>query len=114
MRRERLETARAALDARSRERFAETLTHLLAEPTGEAADAVSLAPALEASARDLRRFETAARQLGGATSYDQALRRAAEEVFALPQSVALTRVERLRLAEILAGPEQALRLFGRG
>ena len=111
MRRERLEAARAALDARSRERFAATLGHFLAEPAQEPADAAPLAPALEASARDLRRFETAARQLGGAQSYDHALRRAAEEVFAMPEAVALTRVERLRLAEILAGPEQALRLF---
>jgi hypothetical protein len=109
-----LEALRAALDGRSRERFAETLTHLLAEPTQESPDAAALAPALEASARDLRRFETAARQLGGGASYDQALRRAAEQVFAMPDSAALSRVDRLRLAEILAGPEQALGLFGLG
>ncbi len=115
LRRERLDAIRTALATQSRERFAETLDGWLAEPALPLPDAgASLAPAMEASARDLRRFETAARQLGGGASYDQALRRAADQVRAMPDSVALTRVERLRLAEILAGSEQALRLFGLG
>ncbi len=112
LRRERLESIRRALDAQSRDRFADALAQWLAEPAqASVGEAASLAPALEASARDLRRFETAARQLGGGASYDQALRRAAEQVCALPGSIALTRIDRLRLAEILVGPEFALGFF---
>ncbi len=112
LRRERLDAVRGALDARSRDRFATTLAHWLTVPTQPSpGEGAPLALTLEASARDLRRFEMAARQLGAAASYDQALRQAAEQVFSMPDSVALTQVDRLRLAEILAGPEHALGLF---
>jgi hypothetical protein len=106
-RRMRLRASRGDLDAACRSRFADDLAHALMEPL-----AGSDAPALEARARDLRQFETAARELGGAAQYDALLRGAAERVRNLPETAPVTLADRVRLAEILAGSEEALRLFG--
>lgn len=110
-RRERLEASRDGLEAVCRRRFAVDLTHALIEPLS---GGIAPIAGLEAVARELRSFETAARQLGGAGDYDARLRRAAEQVHGLPESVPVTLADRVRLVEILAGPEDALRLFALG
>ncbi len=113
-RRERLDAARRAVDGECRRRFANALADDLVGPMGALSAEPTCIPDLEAVARDLRRFEREARQLGGAGAYDDALRRAAELVSGLPGAVPLTTGDRVRLAEILAGSDQALRLFALG
>ena len=115
-RRECLDTARQAVSRACRSRFETALAeNFIAPLTTLSGGSGSIAPAeLEAVARDLRRFETAARKLGGSAAYDEALRRAADLTGGLAADAPLTRADRIRLAEILAGPERALRLFGLG
>ena len=64
---------------------------------------------LENDARGLRRLATAGRRFGAAASYDKLLGRTAAGTCASADS-ALTRMERLRLAELLIGAEAALKL----
>jgi hypothetical protein len=66
---------------------------------------------LESCARDLRSLETAARPVGGAGSYDQQLRQAAEKARLAAKAGTLTPVRMLRLVEILAGSEAAAALY---
>jgi hypothetical protein len=66
---------------------------------------------LEAAARGLRMFETEARALGGGASYDSLLKQAADTVRGLPASGALGKVQRVRLVELLAGPDAALAML---
>lgn len=114
-RRERLEAAREVLDAACQTRFADDLAGTLMGSLGSAllsgGPVSDRAPTLETLARDLRQFETAARRLGGSVLYDALLRDAAEQVRALPNAAPLSFARRVRLAEIFAGPEEALRLF---
>ncbi|MEO9191564.1 MAG: hypothetical protein ABI224_16405 [Acetobacteraceae bacterium] len=112
-RRERLAANRANLDAKCRVRFAATLREALIAPLQGATQAATPSEAsdLEGAARDLRRFEQAARELGNPDSYDDALRRAAEQVRALPDASPEDHADRVRLVEILAGSDQAVRLF---
>ncbi len=114
-RRERLEASRRNLETECRRRFADAIGHGIVEPMRDVSPetAAALIPGLEAAARDLRRFESAARQMGGPEVYDELLRGAAEQVGSLPPTVALTRADRVRLVEILAGSEQALRLLAK-
>ena len=101
----RLERARRHLDETCREAFrASAITLLPAQPVEPAA-----VPELEATARQLRRLDAVGRRLGGASFYDATLNQTAER---LGQTEGLGRIERLRLAEILLGPDAALALFG--
>jgi hypothetical protein len=68
---------------------------------------------LEATARDLRTFETAARGLGGSDRYDALLATGTQAVQAARARGAVSRMAEIRLVEILAGPEAALRLLRR-
>lgn len=68
-------------------------------------------PALERAARGLRDLEHEARRLGGASTYDALFRDAAARVRDLPAAHPLTRMDRVRMVEILDGPEAALRLL---
>ncbi len=107
-RRERLTDNRADLDERCRARFSDALKSGLLAPlrilangragTPTAAQAIEL----ERAARDLRHFEHAARQLGGGSAYDDALRSAAGQVEALSRDTGQTLADRVRLVEILA------------
>lgn len=119
-RRERLTDNRTELDERCRARFSDALKSGLLGPlqilaqgrasTATAAQAIEL----ERAARDLRRFEHAARQLGSGPMYDDALRRAAEEVEALSRDTGQTLADRVRLVEILANSEQAMTVLEAG
>ncbi|MBC7801266.1 MAG: hypothetical protein H7Z10_11645, partial [Gemmatimonadaceae bacterium] len=64
--------------------------------------------ALEGVARGVRRLSLVGRRLGDGAVYDKLLSRTAAGAFA--SSNTLTRMERLRLAELLVGADAALRL----
>ena len=66
---------------------------------------------IEHSARALAGYAAAARQLGNADRYDRLLRDAAAAVRAPAGAPALTPIDRVRMVEILAGPEAALALL---
>ena len=68
-------------------------------------------PGLERAARGLRDLEQEARRIGGANAYDTLFRDAAARVRDLPGEHPMTRMDRMRLVEILDGPEAALRLL---
>jgi hypothetical protein len=104
---------RGRLSAACRERFAmglhDDLLLRLREGQGDGA-----AEALENAARHLRALESEGRVLGGAAAYDAWLARAVEAVRGLPAGGLLDEVEKLRLVEILAGPEAALAMVTGG
>lgn len=68
---------------------------------------------MEGLARDLRRLGRAGRRLGTPSAYDALLQGIAGEVGALSPD-GLTRMDRLRLAELLVGAQAALRLVPEG
>ena len=107
-RKSQVEEARRAVDAACRERFAaEITTNLMArssELSGADADTVEQ---FENTARELRRFESAARRLGGGDHYDKKLRQAMEALWPQEQDDALANISRIRLIEILCGPDAA-------
>jgi hypothetical protein len=109
----RLATLRRRLEETCHARFAAGLATdvvgrlIVAE---EPFDASSI-DQMEAAARGLRTFETEARALGGGAGYDALLHQAADTVRGVPGSGALGTVQRIRLVEILAGPEAALAML---
>jgi hypothetical protein len=108
-RRARIEQIRRKVDTACRERFTNELdAELLAPAAGLAGASRAEITTLEATARSLRRFETTARQIGGAEQYDIELRRAAEALRPIADEDASARIDRVRLIEILQGPDAAL------
>jgi len=112
-RRARVAAIRHRLDSSCRARFANSLADDFLAPLHG-----SLHPAepdalqrLETTARQLRALETEARCLGGAPSYDALLRQTAIVVRHLSADTGLALAEKVRLIEILAGPEEALALL---
>ena len=99
----------AACRARLETELAAQVLAPLRELTGEAAPAAVVA--LEHEARALAGYAAAARQLGNADRYDRLLRDAAAAVRAPAGAPALTPIDRVRMVEILAGPEAALALL---
>lgn len=73
------------------------------------AEAVGL---LEASARQLRNFEQVARRVNRSDHYDKLLRDTAALLAPVAGEDEFARIDRLRLAEILLGPETALSMLG--
>ena len=110
------EPAPAARIAVARERLAEhcrvrfvAAAERLAAPGGSSTDEPSGPAGLEEEARALLRLEAVGRHLGDGEAYERPLRETAARVAGdgrLPRSF------RLRLAEILVGPEAALALVG--
>ena len=110
---DRLAAIRRRLDASCRARFAEALSEELLGPLctmTEAADAATV-ERLEGTARSLRELESEARAVGGADAYDTLLARAADIVNR--PAIGLGVTDRVRLVEILSGPELALALLRR-
>ena len=103
---------RQRLDAGCRQRFAHAMTTeflpLLRQPL-----AGGDGGALEATARHLRELESEARVLGGGDAYDAQLREAAASVRA-GGAADMSLAERVRLVEILEGPEAAMALLRQG
>jgi hypothetical protein len=108
----RVQAVRHRLDVRCRQRFAhamatEFLPLLRQPPAGSDGRAAS---ALETTARHLREMEGEARSIGGGDAYDTLLREAAAVV--RERGATMSLAARVRLVEILAGPEAALALLG--
>ncbi len=112
-RRERIKAIQRQLDTSCRSRFAEGLTTDLIAPLRSSLGAAGDDPMerLEEAARGLRALETEARGVGGGETYDKLLRQAAEIVRQTPGADVIGRADRVRLVEILAGPEAALAML---
>ena len=111
-RRGRLLSLSHRLDTACRAQFADGLASEFLAPLrkSQAAEPVAQA-ALETTARRLRALETAGRRLGGSDTYDALLRQAAASVTGAGADEALGLIHKVRLVEILAGPEAALALL---
>ena len=83
---------------------------LAALPADTSADDATLS-GMEAAARDARALHGAARQLGGGSRLEQILRDCAASIAGL-DPVVLDPVDRIRLLELLIGPEAALAQSG--
>ena len=110
-RRRRLEQIRQQADTLCLGRFGRAATATMAQVgvtllTGDDDAAVS---ALETAARDLRRLETAGRRLGSGEQYDAMLHALSAAVRTTDRSLELA--DRVRLVEILCGPDAALALL---
>ena len=110
-RRRRLEQIRHEANALCLGRFGRAATATMAQMgavllTGSDDGAVG---ALETAARDLRRLETAGRRLGGGEQYDAILNAISATVRAEGRTLDLA--DRVRLVEILCGPDAALALL---
>lgn len=109
-RKKRVEEVRRRLDEGCRARFDSGLAdQLLAPMTGRLVDADIIR--LEDVARDLRRLEGVGRRVGSGRVYDEALLKAAGTVRLLPENGGLEHIDKVRMVEILAGPEEALNLL---
>jgi hypothetical protein len=111
--RPRLHAIRQKLDQACRERFSDDLTTGLLTPLAEAPGPIDGAgqTRMETHSRELRALETEARKVGGAASYDRLLNEATEAVMEAATAGTLTPARKLRLIEILAGPEAAAALY---
>lgn len=109
----RIEQLRRRLDSSCRTRFwtglrTEFLRSLEALVT-EADDQAVMR--LEAAARGLRALGGEGRRFGSAEVYESLLRQTTDAVKAIPTGGALTQSDKVRLVEILAGPEEAWALL---
>jgi len=111
-RRARIAATRGRVDIACRKRFQTQLKGQLMERLAiglpSTADGIR---SLETAARDLRRFETVARRINNSDHYDRMLRGTMALLAPRAQDDVQGRVDRLRLAEILLGPEQALQML---
>lgn len=107
-RKARLVQLRQSIDTSSRQHFTAALDTALLQPAQSIAEADDAQiSGLESAARDLRRFEAIARRLGGADHYDRHLKSATSALKPQPDEPVQTTVDRIRLIEILRGPEAA-------
>lgn len=113
-RRQQARDLRSRLDAGSRARFASRLEQEFTGPLRAqlAAGGEVATGELEAAARALRQLEAAGRQVGGTSFYDALVRRTTEDVRGLAEGPSLTRADKVRMVELLAGPNEALALLG--
>jgi len=110
----RIAATRARIDASCRTRFESSLQERVIVPLAAALPQETAASeALEDAARELRRFEQVARRINNSDAYDRMLRATMPLVAPRPGDDPQARVDRLRLAEILLGPEQAMQMLVR-
>jgi hypothetical protein len=102
---------RQRLDAACRARFAAGLAGDFIARLHAPSEPAPALPALEATARNLRALDGEARSIGSAELYDTLLREAAATVKTLPSGGALSLVDKVRLVEILLGPDEALAIL---
>ena len=114
--RPQLNAIRKKLDQACRARFAEALTEGLVRPLASASGPLDAADQrdLEACIRDLRALETTVRKIGGGSVYDALLVQALESVRVAERAGTLTPVRKLRLIELLSGPEAAAAAYRQG
>jgi hypothetical protein len=114
-RRERVRAVRQRLDADCKLRFAAGLQNELLAPllqVGLSPDASNL-HGMEAAARGLRMLETEGRIVGSGSTYDLLLEKAAEAIKGDAMKDKLSLADRMRLVEILRGPDAALEMLDR-
>ena len=120
----RIVAARARVDAACRVRFEDVLRNEMlpglvaandaAAASGDAAqlpEAAAEATRLETVARHLRNFEHVARRVSRTDHYDRLLRGVADILAPRAGEGASARIDKVRLAEILLGPEKALAMM---
>jgi hypothetical protein len=114
-RRQQMRAVRQRLEADCKARFASGLQDELLIPLQHmgSLSADTDIPALEAAARGLRVLETEGRSVGGGSTYDLLLGKAAEAIKADTMSDRLSRADQMRLVEILSGPDAALAMLER-
>ena len=110
-RRAQLEQIRREADRLNRRTFGRAVDQFvtLAQTAMSASFDDTVIAGIEAFARDLRRLATISRRLGGADEYDGRLETTAAAVQTIGGDLGLA--DRIRLVEILAGPEQALAML---
>jgi hypothetical protein len=110
-RRRRLDQIRRDADALCLRRFEKTVAFALAQAAEAltADDADDAFTQLEATARDLRRLETAGRRLGSSEQYDALVQSVAAQFRDRKNGLGLS--DRVRMVEILSGPDEALALL---
>jgi hypothetical protein len=114
-RRERVRAVRQRLDADCKLRFAAGLQNELLAPllqVGLSPDASDL-HGMEAAARGLRMLETEGRIVGSGSTYDLLLEKAAAAIKGDAMKDKLSLADRMRLVEILRGPDAALEMLDR-
>lgn len=109
---------RQAADQACRDRLAQTVQQDLLPRLAGAAQSGNpvddaVVEGLESVARGIRRLARTGRRFGPAAAYDAVLARVAKDAGTL-SAPGLTRMDRLRLAELLVGAEAALRLVTDG
>jgi hypothetical protein len=110
-RRAQVEQTRRSADAACRTRFEASLKETLVAPTTlDPATLRAKVEDLEEAARELRRFEHAARHIGSGDFYDRALRQATARLTG-PEAGSLSVSDRVRLTELLLGPDAAMALL---
>ncbi len=112
--RQRLASVRQAVDARGLAQFEQAVAERLLAPlqgTQPDLDPIDIR-SIESMARDLRQLEQAGRRVGGSgPHYDRSLRHAAELLKGAPSRPELTAIDKIRIVEILLGPEAALAML---
>jgi hypothetical protein len=112
-RRQRVGALRRDIGEACRHAFTEGTARALIDPLAKAGtrtDDATMAR-LEATARSLKRLETAGRTLGGSAAYDAAQRHILDHFAARRGHPGASPADLARLAEIIAGPEAALKLL---
>nr|WP_294516848.1 hypothetical protein [uncultured Rhodopila sp.] len=111
--RPRLHAIRQKLDQACRERFSDGLNTGLLSPLAAGSGPIDGTGQIlmESCGRELRELECEARKIGGAANYDRLLLEASAAVVEAAAAGTLTPVRKLRLIEILAGPEAAAALY---
>jgi hypothetical protein len=109
-RRERLRSVRQRLDSDCKARFIKGLRDDLLAPLRHPEAAPDIA-ALEAAARGLRILAAEARVAGSGPTYDLLLAKTAEAMTSHTVRDRLSLVDRLRLVELLQGPDAALAML---
>jgi hypothetical protein len=108
----RIAATRARIDTACRTRFEASLQERVVTPlAAPLAEQAEVTGALEDAAREMRRFEQVARRINNSDAYDRMLRNTRPLLAPRPGDDPQARVDRLRLAEILLGPEQALQML---
>ncbi len=113
-RRRRVQELRRDLDASSRSRFEEGMASEFVAPLQEQLQAAGPidVDGLEAAARSLRQIEAAGRRIGSAKAYDTLLQSTADQVKRLDERPGLSRADKVRMVEVLAGSDQAMAMLG--
>lgn len=108
----RISATRARVDGACRSQFQSMLQdQVLNRLAGGLPRSPDDIASLETAARDIRRFEHVARRISGSDHYDRQLRTTIAGLRPSAGDDSDSRVDRLRLAEILLGPEQALQML---